>query len=327
MIITSDSSASEKREPLVIGLVNSMPDAALKTTEEQFRELLGAASGEHELRLRLFSFPELIRGEEGRAHIAEYYEPIDTLWNGELDGLIVTGAEPRTPALPDELYWASLTRLVDRASMSETPTVWSCLAAHAAVLYLDGIERRRLERKISGVFTCARVADDGLVAGVPRTWRLPHSRLNTLDPAALLAAGYKIVSFSDEAGVDAFVLRRGAPFVFYQGHPEYDAGALSREYRRDVRRFLAGTSERYPELPYGYFDGDVAQSLNAFRARAQHDRARELLGDFPESRQTQTVHVWRDAAVQLYRNWISMVADRRSDAALTAAAVMSARSS
>jgi hypothetical protein len=31
--------------PLVIGLVNNMPDAALQTTEQQFTELLGAAGG------------------------------------------------------------------------------------------------------------------------------------------------------------------------------------------------------------------------------------------------------------------------------------------
>src|SRR5690242_2449889 len=162
----SMSAADRARESLVIGLVNNMPDAALETTEWQFAQLLTAASTSttYDVQLRLFSFPELIRSEAARAYVAEHYESIDNLWLGEFDGLIVTGAEPRTAALPDEVYWPSLTRLVEWASASATPVVWSCLAAHAAVLYLNGIERRRLGEKISGVFRCEKSCDHSFVS-------------------------------------------------------------------------------------------------------------------------------------------------------------------
>ena len=50
-------------DSIVIGLVNNMPDGALKTTERQFRELLCAAAGKMPLRLRIFSLPEALRGE------------------------------------------------------------------------------------------------------------------------------------------------------------------------------------------------------------------------------------------------------------------------
>ena len=300
------------RERLVIGLVNNMGDAALQTTERQFRDLVGAASGEHDVQLRLFSLPGLIRGDSGRAYVAENYETIDSLWNEKLDGLIVTGAEPRTPTLSGESYWRSFTLLVDWASDSATPTVWSCLAAHAAVLYLDGIERRRLSKKLTGVFRCAKVADHPMLGGLPASWRLPHSRLNTLDPEPLVAAGYTIASLSDEAGVDAFTLERRAPFVFCQGHPEYDAETLRREYRRDVGRYLAGAMEHYPELPHGYFDSDMSRALNRFRERAERRPARELLEQFPADGASQPTHAWRNVAVQLYRNWISNIAERKS---------------
>ena len=261
----------------------------------------------------MFSFPELIRGEVGRAYVADNYEPIDQLWAGEFDGLIVTGAEPRTAAIPDELYWRSLTRLVDWANDAATPTVWSCLAAHAAVLHLDGIQRRRLGQKISGVFRCTKTGDHPLVSDLPPSWRLPHSRYNTLDAAALVAAGYEIMSFSDDAGADAFIQRRRAPFVFYQGHPEYDAGALFREYRRDVGRFLAGTADSYPEMPRGYFDDEMARAFVAFRARAHGERTRELLEEFPGSDPRQSPAPWRDVAVRLYANWLStLVAERQA---------------
>jgi homoserine O-succinyltransferase len=305
------------REPLVIGLVNNMPDPALRTTEQQFRELLAAAAGaDLEVRLRLFSFPELSRGDEGRAYVARHYEPIAQLWNGAFDGLIVTGAEPRTATIADEVYWPSLTRLTEWAMDSATPTVWSCLAAHAAVLCLDGIVRRRLDAKLSGVFCCSRRGDDPLVAGLPASWHVPHSRLNTLDSAQLTSAGYEIASCSQEAGVDTFVLRRRACFVFYQGHPEYDRGVLFREYRRDIGRFLAGTMDRYPEMPRGYFDEETAAALQAFRTRAERERTPALLEALPASgARKKSPYEWHDVGVRLYRNWLtSIVAEHGSDA-------------
>jgi homoserine O-succinyltransferase/O-acetyltransferase len=310
------------RETLVIALLNNMPDAALQSTELQFSELLARAGAAYDVRLRLFSFPELIRGEAGRRYVAEHYEPIEALWSGNFDGLIVTGAEPRTASLAEEVYWPSLTRLVDWALDSATPTVWSCLAAHAAVLHLDGVQRQRLGQKISGLFRCEKTSDDALVAGLPSSWRIPHSRLNTLDPEQLAAAGYEIMSCSDEAGVDTFLLRRSAAFVFYQGHPEYDAGALFREYRRDVGRYLAGTMEHYPEMPRGYFDDQTARAFAAFRDLAERERTRQLLEAFP-GRDAGAIppHLWLDAAIRLYSNWLSAyVADGRAAAATVAAA-------
>lgn len=314
------------REPLVIALLNNMPDAALQSTELQFSELLVRAGAAYDVRLRLFSFPELIRGEAGRRYVAERYEPIEALWGGDFDGLIVTGAEPRSPSLAEEVYWPSLTRLVDWALQSQTPTIWSCLAAHAAVLHLDGIERQRLGQKISGLFRCEKTSDDALVAGLPASWRIPHSRLNTLDAEDLAAAGYEIMSRSDEAGVDTFLLRRNAVFVFYQGHPEYDAGALFREYRRDVGRYLAGTMDRYPDMPRGYFDDQTARALAAFRDLAERERTRELLEAFP-GRDAGAIppHLWLDAAIRLYSNWLSAYVVGRPATAATVAAAASVR--
>jgi len=51
-----------------------------------------------------------------------------------------------------------------------------------------------------------------------------------------------------------FVKERKSLFLFFQGHPEYDADSLPREYRRDVGRFLRSERESYPGMPKGYFD-------------------------------------------------------------------------
>ena len=139
---------------LDIGLINNMPDSALEATERQFRALLDAAAGGISVRLTLYALPDVPRADVGRRHVNRFYSDIADLWDNRLDGLIVTGAEPRAPNLVDEPYWGSLTRVLEWAEHHTHSTVWSCLAAHAAVLHMDGIGRRPLENKRFG---CLRV--------------------------------------------------------------------------------------------------------------------------------------------------------------------------
>jgi len=299
-------------DSVVIGLVNNMPDSALLSTERQFRELLSAASQDMPVCLKLFSFPDLHRTEAGKLHISQHYEDIGDLWTAQLDGLIVTGAEPRARALPDEPYWSSLARLADWAEEHTVSAVWSCLAAHAAVLHMDGIERRPFPAKLSGVFECLRVADHTILDGAPARWRVPHSRYNDLPEEALTAKGYRILSRSPDAGADIFIKAGKALSIFLQGHPEYDPGALLREYRRDIERFLAGQRESYPAMPRGYFDEGTTAVFAAFQSRAELGRSMEMLLDFPAAEaEKRLVHHWRDLSVRMYTNWLSCLRGAR----------------
>ena len=308
-------SAHDEDDALVIGLVNNMPDGAFKTTERQFRELLASAAGDLPLRLRFFSLPEAVRGEAIRAYITDHYEKFSTLWSSRLDGLIVTGTEPRTAVLADEPYWGSLTKLVDWAQEHTTSTVWSCLAAHAAVYHLDGIGRQKLPEKLSGVFDCSRAGAHRILAGAPDVWRMPHSRSNDLPAPALSAAGYQILSTSRLAGADMFIKQTKSLFVFLQGHPEYDADSLLREYHRDVGRFLRAEREAYPQMPSGYFDASASAALAGFRTRALRERHMDLLTHFPAvDVQGPAAHVWRPQAMHIYSNWLSLLAHSRAQA-------------
>src|SRR5258708_28432463 len=197
---------------LTIGLVNNMPDKALKSTERQFRELLESAAGGMPFALRVFSFPDLPRTIDGRRHVAEHHEPIENLWDSELDGLIVTGAAPVAAALDREPCWPTLTRLVEWAERHTRSTIWSCLAAHAAVRHLDGIERRPLAAKLSGVYECRKVDDHPLLGVLPARWTTPHSRYNELPEAELRARGYRILSRSRAVGADVFIKRCASLF-------------------------------------------------------------------------------------------------------------------
>ena len=219
-------------DALVIGLVNNMPDAELGNTEKQFRELLAAASSGLSVQLRLLALPEVPRSDAGRAHIAEFYENIAVLADEQIDGLIVTGTEPRARSLTEEPFWPALARLVDWAEKHTSSTIWSCLAAHAAVLYLDGIERHPYPSKLSGVFECEKPTDHYLlIANQPPQWFVPHSRHNGLAEDMLASRGYQILLRSPEAGPDMFMRQRRSLFLFLQGHPEYDRHALHRVAR------------------------------------------------------------------------------------------------
>jgi homoserine O-succinyltransferase/O-acetyltransferase len=294
--------------PIVIGLVNNMPDKALSSTERQFRDLLTDAAGGRPVRLRIFSLPGIPRADTGRQHVHVHYEPIHALWEADLDGLIVTGTEPRAADLADEPYWPLLTRLIEWTFERSVPSVWSCLASHAAVRHLDGIKRRPLSAKLFGAFECAKATQHPILENTPACWNTPHSRHNELCEEELAAHGYTILSRGPQVGADIFAKEHGALMLFMQGHPEYDARALLREYRRDVGRFLAGAAASYPDLPHSYFDRAAVELLRAFGKRALAGGARPALSEFPtEAAGTGLGAPWRPVAVGIYRNWLAYV--------------------
>ena len=303
---------SSRTTCLDIGLINNMPDAALDATERQFRALLGAAADDVAMHLTLYSLPEVPRTDFGRRQVSRY-SSIDDLWVRHHDGLIVTGTEPRAADLKDEPYWESLTRVLEWAECHTYSTILSCLAAHAGILHFDGIERRPLGDKRFGVFECVSVSDHPLTAEAPARLQMPHSRFNEIPEEALRRCGYRVLTRSDDAGVDAFVKKRnGSLFVFFQGHPEYEASTLLLEYRRDIGRFLRGERETYPSMPQGYFDDEMVEALTALRQRLMADRREELLAEFPIAAAVSKVtNTWQSTAQQLYRNWLLYLAGER----------------
>jgi homoserine O-succinyltransferase len=305
-----------RNSPLFVGLVNNMPDAALESTEAQFSALLQAAAGMHAVRLRFTSFPELPRAKDARARISNSYWPIETLLADAPDALIVTGTEPIAPRLGDEPYWPRLAALLEWADEHTVTSIWSCLAAHAAVEHFDRIERRRLPEKRCGVYVHGLLAGHPLLEGVAAPLPMPHSRWNELPIEALREAGYAVLSFAPETGADAFVRHRQSLMLFFQGHPEYEATTLLKEYRRDVGRYVNGQQAHYPTMPHGYLSAEAVALLEDFRERALAARAPELLSQFPfAAAAADLVNRWRPAAVRIYGNWLDFIAAARTRSA------------
>jgi len=303
-----------------IGLINNMPDGALVATETQFQRLLEAAAGTLPVRLRLSYLPEIVRSPAALERLAATYWPLEALLTAGLDALIVTGAEPLTASLREERYWPRFTEVLDWAAAHTHSSLWSCLAAHAAVEHLDGIARRRLAHKCCGVFEHEVAASHALMRGVVTPLPTPQSRWNDLPLEALRAAGYDILSASPEAGANLFTRRVGrSQMLFVQGHLEYHADTLLKEYRRDIERFVRGEQPHYPTLPQGYVSGEALSILTAYR---QQLLANPVTGArFPYSAVAPHVHnTWQRPAVRIYANWLATLLAARGDTRRTASA-------
>ena len=293
---------------LTIGLVNNMPDTALQATERQFTQLLKAAAGNNRIHLHCFSLPSMKRSQVTQRMIDTQYTDIADLGRLHIDGLIVTGAEPKAADLPEEPFWQDLIAIIDWAKTNTRSTIWSCLAAHAAVLHLDGIERQRLDAKCSGIFDCAKASHHWLTQDVSSPLKIAHSRLNALDESDLAARGYQMLTRSADAGVDIFAREFGSQFIFFQGHPEYDALSLQREYLRDITRFIARERDLYPAFPSGYFNAETESKLVGFEKRASAERKLPLSVQLPDLTLRKDIATGTAATV-LFGNWLRYLSD------------------
>jgi homoserine O-succinyltransferase len=290
-------------DTLTIGLINNMQDGALAATERQFLRLLTTAAGHHRIHFHCFSLPSVERSHPTKSRLARVYSDIADLDRLHIDGMIVTGAEPSAATLPEEPFWRELTEIVDWARSNTRSTIFSCLAAHAAVLHLDDIERRQLGTKCSGVQDCFKVSSHWLTRGLPSPVKVAHSRLNEVRASDLVRSGYQLVTHSPDAGVDIFARQMGSHFIFFQGHPEYEALSLEREYLRDISRFLGRERDTYPAIPTGYFDTETEDRLGRFARLAKVERRPALSDALPE-RRLRDETVTAAAAVDIFRNWL-----------------------
>ncbi len=305
---TSRWVSAEGEPALVVGLVNNMPPAAFRATELQFGRLLRDAAAALPLRPRIQLRCFAAGGAGGSC------EDLDALWRSRLDGLIVTGAQPRADAMVEEPAWPLLRRVADWAAANTASAIWSCLAAHAAVFHLDGLSRQRLPAKLAGVFRCERAVTDGVMAGAAGHWPVPHSRHFDVDAAALQRAGYQILSRgpgsgSGVDGADTFEKKAGRSwFLMLQGHPEYAADSLLREYRRDLREFAAAGGVP-PPVPVGYFSGATMDRLAAVLTQADAaDILSTAFGDPPEPR-------WHGPGTELFGRWLGQLAHSHAGSA------------
>ena len=306
--------ASRLGRHLRVGFVNNMPDAAFHETERRWVQLL---SGDEGLRveMRRFSLPGIKRGPAINAFIRERYLGLEALEDFSPDALAVTGAEPTTLDLSEEPFWGSMEEMLWWARSKVPSMLLSCMSAHAGLFSFDGINRRLLVEKCSGVFGHALDQAHPLMAGLTELL-LPHSRFNEVPSSELEASGFRVLASSADAGWAVAMGERGVcEVLLLQGHPEYSPLTLLREYRRDVRRYLSGDQGSYPNQPVGYLGEEAAAALGEFEhAVASGARDLALMSGFPFELAARQVNAgWEDGAQKLMGNWLSRALERAGE--------------
>ncbi len=296
---------ADRGRRLRVALINNMPDSALFSTQRQFIRLLEAGAEEFEISVAFMSLGSVKRSEEALREMAGLYRAASQLAAEAPDAVIITGAEPRAEELEQEPYWSELCGLFDVARRSAYSTLASCLAAHAIALRLDGVRRRRFERKWSGLYPIEVISAHPLTEGVGGA-PTPHSRWNGLEASDLIARGYRILTSAGAAGVDMFVKDDDHLLLCLQGHPEYDSDTLAREFRRDVTRALAGAAA--PHVPDSYYAPEVERQIVSHLERmlsgaeAPHLPQMAMIG--PEA-------TWRAQGARVIANWLNAIRARK----------------
>ncbi len=295
----SDQELGTRPRPLRVGLVNNMPDPAFRDTERQFESLI-ARAGAGQVELVRYWLPGLPRGPRASAWIRQRYLPYEAVKDSHLDALVITGTEPVAGRIADEPHYRPMTELFEWGVANLGSMVVSCLAAHAAAHWLDGIERTLLPQKCFGLQPGQVFVGEALAGGLPELVAMPHSHWNTVPLDHLEPRGYRPVI---AAGGDWTVLTREVErcsLVLIQGHPEYDRMTLLREYRRDWARHRSVPGSRPPCAPARYFTAEADGVL------AQLGRADSVPQEFPmEELSALVAGEWGPSAELLYRNWLA----------------------
>ncbi|MGB7339308.1 MAG: homoserine O-succinyltransferase [Phototrophicaceae bacterium] len=294
---------------LHIGLLNMMPDAALEVTERQFMRLIGSSNQIVQLFVHPFTVPGLQRSPETQAYIDTYYSNFEDLCVVGLDAIIITGANVANPHLDEEPFWDTLTQVMAWANDNVTSVLCSCLSTHALMKYYYQINRIPLPEKKWGVYN-HRIKEPmhPLLRNINTRFDVPHSRHNAITREHFEQAGLPILIEGEIGGVHMAVSPDHLRVVYFQGHPEYDANSLLKEYKREVMRYLADERDE-PPFPEHYFNEKAMTIAGKYLGTAL--LAKELgnpLPEFPEDAITPHLdNTWGDTGKAIFNNWLGLV--------------------
>ena len=173
-------------------------------------------------------------------------------------------------------YWEELKQIMDWSKTHVFSSFHICWGAQAGLFHHYGIEKRLLEKKLSGVYK-HRVLHRKkmLMRGMDDEFYVPQSRYTGLDEEALRKnKELYVVADSEECG-SYLILACSSRQIFVTGHSEYDRYDLDKEYKRDLLKGLN------PDIPVNYY---------------------------PENNPEKTpVLSWRSGSNCIYSNWLNFV--------------------
>ena len=248
-VMTELRAITQDIRPLKILILNLMPTKI--DTETQLSRLLGNTPLQVEIELiHTKTHKSKNTSEE---HLLTFYKEFDDIKDRNFDGMIITGAPVEKLEFEQVEYWAELCEIMEWSKTHVHSTLHICWGAQAALYYHYGIQKRLMDKKLSGVFWhTLEYRNSILFRGFDERFLVPHSRYTTVDREDIERVDeLRILASSERAGVYA-VSTKGGKQVFLTGHSEYDALTLDKEYKRDL---AAGIN---PEIPENYYPGDDA---------------------------------------------------------------------
>jgi homoserine O-succinyltransferase len=222
--------------PLRIGILNLMPkaqdyDAMLQHSLHSASSVTGLAAPRLSLvRMRLESHTY---ASSDRKDLEARYRTFDAACaEGQLDGMILTGAPVEEIPFESVRYWPELCEILRYAAKDIPSTLGLCWGAMALAAQL-GIEKRVRSRKLFGVHALTLRADTDFQGHAGDVVYCAQSRHADLDPTSVEAAErlslVRILAEGHGFGVSVIESRSGR-FRMHLGHPEYDARRLVAEY-------------------------------------------------------------------------------------------------
>jgi homoserine O-succinyltransferase/O-acetyltransferase len=251
---------SQDIRPIEIAIVNLMPTKI--ETETQLMRLLGNSS--LQVHVTLVGMESYKSTHISQDHMNTFYTTFSKIKNKKFDGLIVTGAPVEQIRFEDVKYWKELEELMNWADKNVTSTIYICWAAYAALYHFYGIDKKILDKKLSGIYP-VKICDEKepLLRGMDDIMYIPMSRYTTVEPQEITSnKNLKLLGYGDECGV-SIVKSTDDKKIFLTGHSEYARETLKTEYIRDVDKGLE------IEKPINYFiDGDINKIDMKWRSTA-----------------------------------------------------------
>ena len=308
VVLSLDRAKHQDIRELHIGFLNMMPDAALMATERQFIHLVGGSNPIAQFFVYPFSLPELNRSQKAKEHIRQYYFKFGELAEQGLDALIITGANVINPSLDKEPFWEPLIDIVHWAEENVASVFCSCLATHALVKHYHNIDRHHLPKKQWGIYSHKVIRPDHpILRDVNTRFDAPHSRHNDVSRKQFEDAGCFVLAESEDIGVHLAVSPDQFHNIYFQGHPEYGAISLLKEFKRESNLFRTGERKKLPHVPENLFTPE-GQEIAA-RFIAQLETARNgAAPDFPEDELIPHCdNTWGDTGKAIVNNWLGLV--------------------
>lgn len=325
-VICVDEAVKRSVRELHIGIINMMPDSALRKTEEQFTLPLHYASGGLQIVPHFIALDGVERQNTTQQYVEDNYITFDQAKDEGLDGLIITGANFAGQSLKEAPFYNPLKAVIDWAESENGPTstLYSCMASHAYMSIKYDEERERLPEKRWGVFEHkVRNERHPLTHGMDTVFDIPHSRWNQVNENQFRAHNMPVLVASDEAGVHMATSPDGLRAILWQGHPEYNTNTLLTEWQRDfgtqAAKRLNGETVKLPPFPQGYLTDKTKPLLEEFREKVlsghfdnalRSEQGLKLPKDTYKEVLDNTPNRWSSSRRALLSNWVAAILDK-----------------